>query len=421
MIKIKNILSEAAALPLNVLFIGDSQLANSDSFGNDLIRDKIVKGRVVAKSGASTASMYKFLRDSYDPSYNVVVILGGGNDSKNADPSDAIRNLSAMYQLAKNGGSIVIAVTNPTKDFTANPTLYPSNERIAKWVRLQQISNFTIDANEFTHNKAYFSKDHIHLNNSGHEAIYDAILPILKQIATGVTEQDDNVLEFQKKLEKLGFNLGTESNSGVAGEKTKKAAEKLEKIYNSQQKSQSISDNALDLMKKLVGSDVISKIFGKKPETPKKIQPVSLGNITNPVQTLMVFLKNKGLTTSQAAGVIGNLQTESNLDPNAVGDNGTSYGIAQWHLSRFDNLKNWSKKNGLKWNSLDAQMQFLWWELNNTETSALSKLKLTNDPKDAAYIFAKYFERPAQISNQRKNNAVAVYDEYTKDIIKRIA
>ena len=73
----------------------------------------------------------------------------------------------------------------------------------------------------------WFSKDHIHLNNSGHEAIYDAILPILKQIATGVTEQDDNVLEFQKKLEKLGFNLGTESNSGVAGEKTKKAAEKL--------------------------------------------------------------------------------------------------------------------------------------------------------------------------------------------------
>jgi lysophospholipase L1-like esterase len=417
----KNILVEQTEYPLKVLFIGDSQLDFNDSFGRDLIRDKIVKGKVVAKRGATTAAMYNFLRNYYDTKYDVVVIMGGGNDSRNASPDDAIRYLSAMYLLAQKGGSIVIAVSNPTKEFTPDPSLYPSNERIAKWVRLQQISNFTIDANKITHNTVYFSPDRVHLNNSGHEAIYNAIMPILKQIASGVTEQDDDVLELQKKLEKLGFNLGAESNSGVAGEKTKNAAEKLEKIYNSQQKSQSISDNALDLMKKLVGSDVISKIFGKKPETQKKMQPVSRGNITNPVQTIMVFLKNKGLTTSQAAGVIGNLQTESNLDPNAVGDNGTSYGIAQWHLSRFDNLKNWSKKNGLKWNSLDAQMQFLWWELNNTETSALSKLKLTNDPKDAAYIFAKYFERPAQISNQRKNNAVAVYDEYTKDIIKRIA
>lgn len=421
MTRTKNILVEQTEYPLNVLFIGDSQLASNDSFGRDLLRDKIVNGKVVAKTGASTAAMYNFLRNNYNSKYNVVVIMGGGNDSRNASPDDAIRYLSAMYTLAQKGGSIVIAVSNPTKDFTSNPATYPSNERIAKWVRLQQISNFTIDANEITHSKRYFSTDNIHLNNSGHEAIYDAILPVLKQIANGATEQDDDVLLLQKKLERLGFNLGNEANSGVAGEKTKKAAEKLEKIYNSQQKSQSISDNALEIMKKIVGSEVVSKIFGKKQAKPEKIQPVTTTESSDPVQSLMIFFKNKGLTTSQSAGIIGNLQTESNLDTNAVGDNGTSYGIAQWHLSRFESLKNWSKKNGLKWNSLDAQMQYLWWELNNTETTALSKLKLTNDPADAAYIFAKYFERPASISNQRKNNAVAVYNDYTKDIIKRIA
>jgi len=421
MIGVKQILVEQVLIPLNILFIGDSQLANPESFANDLIRDKIVNGKVVARPGASTALMYRFLRDSYDPKYDVVVIMGGGNDSRNSTANSAIRNLIAMYNLAKKGGSVVIAVSNPTKDFTSNPGTYPSNEEIANWVNTQNISNFTIDGNKLTRNKVYFSKDLVHLNNSGHESIYDAILPILRDIDNGVTEQDDEVMRFQNDLEKLGFNLGNEASSGVAGKKTRNAIKKLEKVYNSQEKSQSVSDSALNLMKKLVGSDVVSKIFGKTSKQPDEKIPLSADNIRNPANKIMIFLKNKGLSTSQASGIIGNLQVESNFDPNAVGDNGTSYGIAQWHKSRFNNLKQWSKKNGLKWNSLDAQLQFLWWELNNSETAAFSKLKMTNDPKNAAYVFAKYFERPSVIADLRIQNAVDVYNDYTTDIIKRIA
>ena len=421
MIGVKQILVEQVLIPLNILFIGDSQLANPESFANDLLRDKIVNGRVVAKPGASTALMYRFLRDSYDPKYDVVVIMGGGNDSRNPNATSSIRNLTAMYNLAKKGGSIVIAISNPTKDFTSNPGLYPSNEEIANWVNTQNISNFTINGNKITHNKVYFSKDLVHLNNSGHESIYDAILPILRDIDSGVTEQDDEVLRFQNDLEKLGFNLGNESAVGIAGKKTKNAIKKLEKVYSSQEKSQSVSDSALNLMKKLIGSDVVSKIFGKTSSQSNEKIPLSADNIRNPAQKIMIFLKNKGLTTSQSAGIIGNLQVESNFDPNAVGDNGTSYGIAQWHKSRFNDLKQWSKKNGLKWNSLNAQLQFLWWELNNSETTAFSKLKMTNDPKNAAVIFAKYFERPSVISDLRIQNAVDIYNEYTNDIIKRIA
>jgi hypothetical protein len=144
-------------------------------------------------------------------------------------------------------------------------------------------------------------------------------------------------------------------------------------------------------------------------------------SVTNPSAKIMTFLKNKGLSTSQAAGIVGNLQVESEFNPNAVGDNGTSYGIAQWHKSRFSQLKKWTTKNGLKWNTIDAQLQYLWWELNNSETDALSKLKMTNDPENAAYVFAKYYERPAEIADSRMKNAVDTYNEYTNNIIKRIA
>ena len=421
MIGIKQILLEQTLIPLNVLFIGDSQLASPDSFGRDLIRDKIVKGRVVAKPGASTSLMYKFLRDNYTPEYDVVVIMGGGNDSRNASPSKAIQNLSAMYRLAQEGGSVVIAISNPTKDFTSNPDLYPSNEQIAKWVSSQNISNFTIDGNEITHNPGFFLRDKVHLNNSGHESIYDSIVPVLRSIAEGVTEQDEDVVELQKGLERLGFELGNESKSGVAGSQTKNAVKKLEKVYNSQQRSQSISDSALNLIRGVMTSNAVKRIFGiKSKEKPEK-PPLESSSVTNPERKIMNFMKNKGLTTSQAAGIAGNLQSESNFDPNAVGDNGTSYGIAQWHKDRFRNLKNWCKKNGLKWNTIDAQLEFLWWELQNSESGALSKLKLENDPDQAAYVFAKYFERPSEIAPVRMANATRIYDTFTSDIIKRIA
>lgn len=421
MINFKQILLEETTIPLNVLFIGDSQLASPDSFARDLIRDKIIKGQIVAKNGASTSLMYKFLRDNYSPKFEVVVIMGGGNDSRNADPTSAIQNLSAMYQMAEKGGSVVIAVSNPTKDFTSNPNLYPSNNQIANWVNSQNISNFTIDGNKITHNKVFFSKDKIHLNNSGHEALYNSIVPILKSIANGNTEQDPNVLNLQNGLERLGFELGNESKSGVLGTQTKNAVRKLEKVYNSQKRSQTVSDRAMQLMTKLIGSEAVTKLFGAKTNKKPVQHTISAESLKHPEQKIIIFFKNKGLTTSQAAGIAGNLQAESSFDPNAVGDNGTSYGIAQWHLDRFENLKKWCRKNGKKWNNFDAQLEFLWWELQNYESNALSKLKLENDPADAAYVFAKYFERPSEIAPIRKSYAVKIYDTFTDDIIKRIA
>jgi hypothetical protein len=47
-------------------------------------------------------------------------------------------------------------------------------------------------------------------------------------------------------------------------------------------------------------------------------------------------------------------------------------------------------------------------------------IKQTN-PRDAAEIFAKYFERPANISIKRMDNAENYYNEYTKNAADKIA
>ena len=43
----------------------------------------------------------------------------------------------------------------------------------------------------------------------------------------------------------------------------------------------------------------------------------------------------KGFDMSQAAGIMGNIQSESNYDQEAIGDNGTSFGLVQWHVPGY--------------------------------------------------------------------------------------
>lgn len=122
------------------------------------------------------------------------------------------------------------------------------------------------------------------------------------------------------------------------------------------------------------------------------------------------YLMSLGYSKSIASGIAGNLYVESKFDPLAVGDNGQSFGLAQWHKTRWDALKNWSKERNKSIADFRNQLDFIHWELNNTEKRALSKLLETKNPKDAAFVFAKYYERPFFISEERMNKAKEIYN-----------
>ncbi|MGC4120936.1 MAG: phage tail tip lysozyme [Myxococcales bacterium] len=123
------------------------------------------------------------------------------------------------------------------------------------------------------------------------------------------------------------------------------------------------------------------------------------------------FFMAKGLTREQAAGIAGNLFHESGFSPNAVGDSGTSFGIAQWHQGRGDAMKSWTQAHGYASNSFKGQLEFLWHELNNSESNALNKLRQTTTAYDAGMSFQRYFERPAQINPARGETAQKYYQE----------
>jgi len=124
----------------------------------------------------------------------------------------------------------------------------------------------------------------------------------------------------------------------------------------------------------------------------------------------MSFLQSKGWTKEQAAGIIGNLQSESGKDmkTNSVGDDGQAYGIAQWHPDR---QKMFAKVMGkdIKQSSFKEQLAFVDWELNNTEKKAGDQIKEAKTADGAAAAVDIYYERSSgKVRGQRQSNALAL-------------
>ena len=140
-------------------------------------------------------------------------------------------------------------------------------------------------------------------------------------------------------------------------------------------------------------------------------RPVS-GNAAT--QEAMQFFQSKGWTKEQAAGIVGNLQTESgNFAPDVIsgrrkGDGGKAVGVAQWHPPRQANFQRIMGKP-VEGSSLQEQLEFVNWELNNTEKRAGNILRTMSDAAQAAEAVDKFYERSSGAHrNQRIANARAL-------------
>lgn len=119
-----------------------------------------------------------------------------------------------------------------------------------------------------------------------------------------------------------------------------------------------------------------------------------------------------GLNSAAACGILANIEKESDFNPNLYGDGGTSYGICQWHNTRFTALKNYCQKQGYSWTSLKGQLNYLKYELYNCKSdtgNVISHLNVPNTANGAytaGYNWCYYFERPAnkEAKSQSRGN-----------------
>ena len=111
------------------------------------------------------------------------------------------------------------------------------------------------------------------------------------------------------------------------------------------------------------------------------------------------YFVGKGLAKFQAAGIVGNLMQESDVDPSSVQyGGGPGRGIAQrsvggrWNAEPGDNVLAYASAHGESATSLDLQLAFVWYELETFSGYGLAKLRASTNVTEATIAFQNDFE-----------------------------
>lgn len=135
--------------------------------------------------------------------------------------------------------------------------------------------------------------------------------------------------------------------------------------------------------------DPSNYISVENPRPKKQTSTFIEGNEN--VQTICLTLKANGYSDVAVAAMMGNMEMESHYNPETI-NYIDCIGIVQWCYGRANNLKN---TYGEEWNLLENQIEFVLYELNNSESAA--KKYLTDDSIEVRTMASKFcngYERP---------------------------
>lgn len=236
----------------------------------------------------------------------------------------------------------------------------------------------------------------------------------------GLSVEEIGSMEYKKSVESLqiglillGYELPRFGVDGLFGPETEKAVQKFISDNEIEVKDDSTSTATPEMLVILIEklkSEGISEEDLKKHINSSLNADGSIGEKTNGVEIARYLIK-KGYSPSQASGIAGNIYVESGYKTGALGDGGTSYGLCQWHNTRWERLVKFCEEKDLDSSSVEGQLIYLDWELKTREKKARKELMKTTTPYDSAYAFAKYFERPSKINPKRMRKAEEVFQK----------
>ena len=142
------------------------------------------------------------------------------------------------------------------------------------------------------------------------------------------------------------------------------------------------------------------------------------------------YLRDLGYSKQSTAGIMGNMQQESGVDPTVIqgGGRGPAAGIVQWEnytrkSARWKSMSDYASSRGKQWTDLQSQLNWLDLEMKGKDPTTLTILKQKvggydsfkklTDINKATLVFEQAFERagvPA-MSNRYKA-AKGFYDKY---------
>ena len=152
-----------------------------------------------------------------------------------------------------------------------------------------------------------------------------------------------------------------------------------------------------------------------------------IGNISDNAQAAWAYFTGAGFTPQCTAGIMGNLQQESGIDPTKEQyGGGPGRGIGQWTVNeeRFAGLKAHASSKGKDWTDLQSQLEWVDLELQGKDSSTLSHLKRLcggydafkqlTDLRRACDIFEQAFERAGKpMMENRYKYAEQFYSKFS--------
>ena len=142
----------------------------------------------------------------------------------------------------------------------------------------------------------------------------------------------------------------------------------------------------------MVGED---NLLPAEDDLPPLTSEASLGNNA---RTAFNYFVAKGLTATQAAGIVGNLMQESSVRPTAVEfGGGPGRGIAQWSVGgRFNigakSLTSYANARGANRWALQTQLDFMWYEMATVGGFGLAELRAATTINAAVTAFQNKYE-----------------------------
>lgn len=125
-------------------------------------------------------------------------------------------------------------------------------------------------------------------------------------------------------------------------------------------------------------------------------------------------MQAKGWSRQVGYGAASNIFQECSFVPNLYGDGGKAYGLCQWHGDRQKQFKKVFGKL-ITEASTAEQLDFLDWELRNTEKKAGDALKAAKTAYEAGAVFSKLYERPKAVAAEMQKRGQRAQEWFDAD------
>lgn len=133
------------------------------------------------------------------------------------------------------------------------------------------------------------------------------------------------------------------------------------------------------------------------------------------------YLNTRGWTKNSICGMLGNMQTESTINPGIwqslkLNNFSGGFGLVQW--TPATKYTNWCDSNGLRWGAIDSNLLRIQYEvLNNLQwihpSMDFADFVTSNDsPYNLGLMFLKYYERPANPNQPQRGTQAEFWYEY---------